>query len=129
MSAAEGSSRRVDTPLICYYAADPGRPECERIAVVAYGRIALCGSCNQRRSTVGKGITPRWLQPPAAQREALITVESARQRLWQADAELAAAVAAARSIGCSWTHLGRALATSRQAAQQRFGSALKGGDR
>lgn len=129
MSAAEGPSRRVDTPLSCYYAGDPDRPDCERIAVVAYGRAALCANCNQRRSTLGKGVTPRWLQPPAPQREALVAVESARQKLWQAEVDLAEAVAAARSIGCSWSHLGRALATSRQAAQQRFGTALKGGDR
>lgn len=41
----------------------------------------------------------------------------------------AAAVAAARIRGCSWSEVRRALAVSRQAAQQRFGSAPKGGDR
>ncbi|HEY4865422.1 MAG TPA: hypothetical protein VIK45_07915 [Candidatus Dormibacteraeota bacterium] len=129
MSATNGVSRRVDSPLTCEYDGDPRRPECEHIAVVAYGPIALCASCNLRRSTVGKGISPRWLEPPAPQREALLIVESARQQLGQAEARLTAAVAAARSLGCSWSHLGGALATSRQAAQQRFGSALKGGDR
>lgn len=79
MSPDEGLSRRVDAPLRCYYAEDPGRPDCERIAVVAYNAIALCANCNLLRSTVGKGIAPRWLQPPAPQRDALRTVESARQ--------------------------------------------------
>jgi len=66
MSATNGVSRRVDSPLTCEYDGDPRRPECEHIAVVAYGPIALCASCNLRRSTVGKGISPRWLEPPAA---------------------------------------------------------------
>ena len=95
MSATNGVSRRVDSPLTCEYDGDPRRPECEHIAVVAYGPIALCASCNLRRSTVGKGISPRWLEPPAPQREALLIVESARQQLGQAEARLTAAVPAA----------------------------------
>ena len=57
MSATNGVSRRVDSPLTCEYDGAPRRPECEHIAVVAYGPIALCASCNLRRSTVGKGIS------------------------------------------------------------------------
>jgi hypothetical protein len=96
---------------------------------VAYGPVALCSSCDLRRSTVGKGVAPRRLTPSLSQREALETVEAARERLIRAEAELTAAVGLARGRGCSWNQLGRALATSRQAAQQRFGSDSKGGDR
>jgi hypothetical protein len=126
MSSAPVPSRRVDTPFACYYADDPTRPACERHAVVAYGPVALCASCDLRRSTVGKGITPRRLVPGPFEREALETVEAARDRLARAEADLVSAVAAARRRGCSWSELGRALAVSRQAAQQRFGSCPKG---
>ncbi|MGH2719105.1 MAG: hypothetical protein ACRDJU_11045, partial [Actinomycetota bacterium] len=104
MSAAGAASRRVDT-LRCHYDGDPRRPDCEHTAVVAYGPIALCASCELARSSVGKGIAPRWLQPPAAQLEALGVVRSARHQLCQAHVELAAAVAAARGLGCSWSQL------------------------
>ena len=129
MSGAEAPSRRVDTVVRCHYANDPRRPDCDGHAVVAYGPVALCSSCDLRRSTVGKGVAPRRLIPSLHQREALDEVESARDRLASAEAELASAVALARSFGCSWSELGRALAVTRQAAQQRFGSAVKGGDR
>ena len=129
MSGAEAPSRRVDTSVTCHYANDPRRPDCELHAVVAYGPVALCPSCDVRRSTVGKGLAGRRLVPGPDESEALQAVEAARDRLLRAEAELASAVMIARSRGCSWGQLGRALATSRQAAQQRFGPASKGGDR
>ena len=129
MSGAEAPSRRLDTPVTCHYADDPRRPDCQHDAVVAYGPVALCLSCDLRRSTVGKGLVGRRLVPGPAESETLEAVEAARDRLLRAEAELALAVALARNRGCSWGQLGRALATSRQAAQQRFGSAPKGGDR
>ncbi|MDR2723338.1 MAG: hypothetical protein LBB54_06400 [Cellulomonadaceae bacterium] len=46
---------------------------------------------------------------------------AARQAVANADAELRAAVAAARDAGDSWAIIGAALDTSRQAAFQRFG--------
>lgn len=46
---------------------------------------------------------------------------AARQNLASAQQELQDAVAAAREAGDSWTIIGAALDTSRQAAQQRFG--------
>ena len=46
---------------------------------------------------------------------------AARRALADAEDELRAAVAAARAAGDSWTIIGAALETSRQAAQQRFG--------
>ena len=130
MSGTEAPSRRVDIiPVTCHYANDPRRPDCDGHAVVTYGPVALCSSCDLRRSTVGKGLVARRLVPGPAEFEALRAVEAARDRLLRAEAELASAVISARDRGCSWSQLGRALATSRQAAQQRFGSAPKGGDR
>ena len=46
--------------LRCYYN-DPRhrklRPDCDGVAVVAYGPTTLCAHCDLRRSTVGKGTT------------------------------------------------------------------------
>ncbi|MFT4187570.1 MAG: hypothetical protein QM621_03220 [Aeromicrobium sp.] len=47
---------------------------------------------------------------------------AARKAIDAAEAELRAAVASAREAGDSWTVIGAALGTSRQAAQQRFGA-------
>lgn len=47
---------------------------------------------------------------------------AARKALAAAERELRDAVAAAREAGDSWTIIGAALETSRQAAQQRFGN-------
>jgi hypothetical protein len=47
---------------------------------------------------------------------------AARRALAAAEDELREAVAAAREAGDSWTIIGAALETSRQAAQQRFGN-------
>lgn len=46
---------------------------------------------------------------------------AARKGIEEAEAELRAAVEAARDAGDSWTIIGAALDTSRQAAFQRFG--------
>ena len=47
---------------------------------------------------------------------------AARERLEAAEKELRDAVHAAREAGDSWTVIGAALDTTRQAAQQRFGN-------
>ncbi|MGM0386165.1 MAG: hypothetical protein ACQERF_09330 [Actinomycetota bacterium] len=47
---------------------------------------------------------------------------AARQHIADADAELREAVKAAREAGDSWTVIAAALDTTRQAAQQRFGT-------
>ena len=47
---------------------------------------------------------------------------AARQNLAAAEQELHAAVEAAREAGDSWSVIGAALDTTRQAAQQRFGT-------
>lgn len=46
---------------------------------------------------------------------------AARQQIAEAESELRAAVRAAREAGDSWTVIGAALDTTRQAAYQRFG--------
>lgn len=46
---------------------------------------------------------------------------AARKQIAEAEAELRAAVKAARDAGDSWTVIGAALDTTRQAAFQRFG--------
>jgi hypothetical protein len=58
---------------------------------------------------------------PARDATGFRRIVAARRRQDEADAELRAAVRAAREAGDSWTVIGAALDISRQAAQQRFG--------
>jgi hypothetical protein len=103
----------------CHYAHRPEfRPDCAILAVVSYGKIALCGECDLRRSAVGKGIAPRRLPDPRA----LLEVVLAREARRHAETALAEAVRAARRKGQPWSVLGAVLGASRQAVQQRFGS-------
>lgn len=104
--------------LRCHYAqhpTNPQRPRCQETAVVAYGPIALCASCDQMRSAVGRTHAPRRL--PGAQLAALIDAARAQA---QAETDVAAAVGLARAAGASWGHIGDAVGVSRQAAQQRW---------
>ncbi|MDB4894502.1 MAG: hypothetical protein JWN15_764 [Firmicutes bacterium] len=115
------ASNYVDAHPTCCFADDPIlRPHCEHRAVVAYGPMALCRSCDTRRSTMGKGIVGRSLVH-GRDWNALGAVERAVAQLRTAEEHLAAAVAAARGLGHSWGELGVALGVTRQAAQQRFG--------
>ena len=115
------ASRHVDATVICCFADDPVlRPQCERRAVVVYGPMALCRSCDARRSTMGKGIAGRSLVH-GRDWSTLEAVEAAVTRLRVAEEQLASVVAAARGSGHSWGELGEALGVTRQAAQQRFG--------
>jgi len=98
----------------CHYAA--GRPDCQVLATVRYGPVALCSLCDQRRSTAGKGVSPALLPDP----QALLEIAAARQACQQAEAGLRQAVAAARQAGHPWSSVAAILAISRQAAQQRF---------
>jgi hypothetical protein len=104
--------------LRCYY--DEARhrqlrPDCQGVAVVAYGPTRLCASCDTMRSTVGKGTAPRPV--PGVELGRLMTAA-----LIAADAEhqLALAALTARDAGASWTQIGDALGLTRQAAQQRW---------
>ncbi len=105
--------------LRCFYDAPRHRqlrPDCEGVAIVIYGPIALCPSCDLRRSTVGKGTVPRSVAGVELGR-----LIAAAQTAADADAELAHAAHAARHAGASWTQIGDAVGVTRQAAQQRWG--------
>jgi hypothetical protein len=108
-------------PRRCAYAGDPtARPDCQLSAVVCYGSVALCPSCDRARSTLGKGITPRRL-PAGPPLDPLDWINTTERELRAAADLLAAAVTRARQHGHTWTAIGHALGVSRQAAQQRFG--------
>lgn len=95
----------------CYYAA--ARPDCRVLASIRYGQIALCASCDQQRSTTGKGTLPVHLPDP----HILLQVTAARDACQQATAALRRAVAAA---GHPWSTVAAVLGVTRQAAKQRF---------
>lgn len=104
------------TGLHCHYTARPDqRPDCEGLAIVSYGSIALCAACDLRRSAVGRTHAARKL--PGAQ---LARLAEAADNLAQAEAALNDAANQARQAGASWAHIGDAAGISRQAAQQRW---------
>ena len=117
--AAPSRQRALTGVLRCYYD-DPRhralRPDCQGVAVVAYGPTPLCASCDLIRSSVGKGTAPRRL--PGAELARLIDAARAAA---DADQHLAEAARAARRAGASWSQIGNALGLTRQAAQQRWG--------
>jgi hypothetical protein len=98
----------------CRYAGT--RPDCQVLAAVRYGQLALCAPCDQRRSTLGKGTQPVALPDPRA----LLRIAAASDACRQAEAELRQAVAAARQAGHPWSGVAAVLGATRQAAQQRF---------
>jgi hypothetical protein len=98
----------------CYYAGT--RSDCQLLASVRHGQIALCARCDQRRSTVGKGAPRTQLPDPSA----LHQIAVARETCQQAAAALCQAVAHARHAGQPWSAIAAVLGVSRQAAQQRF---------
>ncbi len=107
------------TPTRCFYALRPReRPDCHLNPVVAYGPTALCSSCDQRRSTLGKGHAPRPL--PATTADPLDLIADAHTHLATAGQQLAAAVTRARQHHATWSSIATVLGTTRQAAQQRF---------
>lgn len=104
--------------LRCYYDDAPHRPlrpHCDGVAVVAYGPTRLCATCDQMRSSVGKGTAARPL--PGVELARLI--DAARAAV-DAEHELDRAARAARHAGASWTHIGDAVGLTRQAAHQRW---------
>ncbi|HEX2290461.1 MAG TPA: hypothetical protein VHH53_09780 [Pseudonocardiaceae bacterium] len=80
----------------------------------------MCGSCQQQRSTLGKGQqpTPITITEPI---DLLAWIAQAHHNLDTAERVLAAAVARARQHRHPWSAIGNTLHISRQAAQQRFG--------
>ena len=112
--------RPVDTAVACHYADNPAsRPHCTLTATVAFGTIALCPSCQTRRSSLGKGQPARPL-PPSPQVDVLDWISTAHEQTKNAETNLTAAVTRARQTGVSWSVIGTQLGISRQAAQQRF---------
>jgi hypothetical protein len=101
----------------CRYAGT--RPDCQALAAVRYGQLALCAPCDQRRSTFGKGTQPVPLPDPSA----LLPIAAARHACQQAETGLRQAVAAARQAGHPWSAVAAILGGTRQAAQQRFARA------
>ena len=115
---ADPRQHPLTSALRCYYD-EPRhrklRPDCDGVAVIAYGPTTLCANCDLRRSTVGKGTTPRPV--PGIELARLI---AAAQTAAHAESELADAAHIARQAGASWTQIGDALGLTRQAAQQRW---------
>jgi hypothetical protein len=111
----------VTGPTIrCHYATDPAaRPHCQLQATIRYGHINLCDSCQQQRSTLGKGQHPTPL-PPSEPIDLLDWIDQAHRDLHAAQRILAPAVHRARQHGHPWSAIGTTLGITRQAAQQRF---------
>ena len=106
-------------PTRCLYALRPAdRPGCQLAATVAYGTIALCTSCNERRSTLGKGQAGWHL--PAVDLVPLDLLVDAYAQLTTPTEQLNSAVTRARQHQATWAAIARVLGTTRQAAQQRF---------
>lgn len=111
----------TSTAARCYYAPDPkARPGCQLTATVRVGSIPLCGSCADRRSTLGKGQPVRPLTATTGTIDPLDWVAEANTDLHDARRTLAAAVLRAHQHGHSWAAIADRLGTTRQAAQQRF---------
>jgi hypothetical protein len=107
--------------VLCHYAGDPARrPHCALTAQIRLGPVALCGSCERARSTLGKGTVPVPL-PPGPEIDVLDWVTDADAGAARARRLLTAAVTRARSRGHTWTQIAGRLGITRQAAQQRFG--------
>jgi hypothetical protein len=110
----------MTTLIRCHYATEPAtRPDCQLVAVVRYGHIGLCASCDQRRSTLGKQQPPTPLTTTTPF-NVLAWIAHAQQELDNAEQTLAAAVHRARQQHHPWSAIGAALGITRQAAQQRF---------
>jgi hypothetical protein len=106
-------------PTRCLYALQPhDRPGCQLTATVAYGPTMLCSSCNQQRSTVGKGHVTRAL--PDTMPDPLGLLADVHHQLDDAGKRLNAAVTRARQHHATWSAIATVLGTTRQAAQQRF---------
>ncbi len=109
----------ITAPKRCLYALRPHeRPDCQLSPAVAYGPTALCSSCDQQRSTLGKGHAARPLPDTTADPLDLLT--DARAHLAVANEQLAAAVTRARQHHATWSSIATVLGATRQAAQQRF---------
>lgn len=106
------------TQFRCRHAGDADlRPDCEGLAVVAYGPIALCAMCDAMRSAVGREQAARPF--PGA---CLDRLARAAEAVKEAEETLAEAVRSAHRSGASWGQIGDIVGTTRQAAHQRWAS-------
>ena len=106
-------------PIRCLYAyRTVERPACQLNATLAYGTTGLCTSCNEQRSTLGKGQAGRQL--PAVDLVPLDLLVDAYAQLTTATEQLKSALTRARQHRATWAAIARVLGTTRQAAQQRF---------
>lgn len=83
----------------------------------------------QRRNSDATGLDS--LVPGEVQAKGAVhlrNIITARKKVAEAERELRDAVQAARDAGNSWTLIGAALDTTRQAAFQRFGKTAKGSE-
>jgi hypothetical protein len=72
-------------PIRCHYATEPAtRPDCQLVAVVRFGHIGLCASCDQHRSTLGKAQPPTPLTT-ATSFDVLAWIAHAQQELHNAE--------------------------------------------
>lgn len=111
-----GTCQGTLTGYRCHHAGDAElRPNCEGFAVVAYGRVALCGECDLMRSAVGRYDAGRVF--PGAR---LAHLAQAAEAVKRAEEALADAVRAASTAGASWSQIGDIVGTTRQAAHQRW---------
>jgi hypothetical protein len=104
-------------PRLCVYAGDRRRrPDCDGVAAVAYGAIALCAGCDRARSLVGDGIVGHQL--PDAE---LCRLTPIAHQLVHTQQLLARAVHSAREAGASWNQIGETLGVTERAALKRWG--------
>jgi hypothetical protein len=109
--------RPTITPRLCVYARDRRRrPDCDGVAVVAYGAIPLCAGCDRARSLVGDGIVGHRL--PDAE---LCHLTPIAHQLVHAEQLLARAVHSAREAGATWNQIGQTLGVTERAALKRWG--------
>jgi hypothetical protein len=111
--------RPTITPRLCVYARDRRRrPDCNGVAVVAYGAIALCAACDRARSLVGDGGGIVGHRLPDAE---LCHLTPIAHHLVHAERLLARAVHSAREAGATWNQIGQTLGVTERAALKRWG--------
>ena len=99
-------------------ACTPTEPSSDRPANSTRPWLTACTSCNEQRSTLGKGQAGRRL--PAVDLVPLDLLADAYAQLTTATKQLKSAVTRARQHRATWAAIARVLGTTRQAAQQRF---------
>ncbi len=116
-----GSQAGLDAPVRCYYAAEPARrPRCTLAAEVMAGPIPLCGSCAAARSTLGKA-GPLVPLPPGPPPDVLAWISQAHAAVGNANGTWPRPSPEHAPAGTAGPRSHASPASTRQAAQQRFG--------